>query len=201
MIKRETVVSIVVCLILSVVVALGITYSFSLYQYVQSTNAKFYDSKLEKSNSNWLGPKIAEKLDLSKLKDSNGNFLKGNRNENLLLLLVIDPNCIVCKTTTNQMREIENQTKQISVDFAVVSFNPSISISDLQKFNEIANLTAIFYSFNGKDPDLKLQYPSYILVNTDEKILRIFAGSNADEQTQREMSKEIIKDTLKEKNF
>lgn len=201
MIKKETVISILVCVILSVVFAAGIQYSFSAYDYFKTRNVKLYDSKLEKPDSNWLGPKIGEKLDLSKLKDKNGNYLENNRNNNLLMLLVVAPDCIVCNTTTSQMREIENQTKQISVDFAVVSFNPSTQISDLMKFNETAHLASTFYSFDGKDPDLKLQFPAYILVNTDNTILRVFAGSNPDEQTQNEMSKQIIKDTLEEKNL
>lgn len=199
MIKKESILSIAVCMVLSIVFTLGIQYSFSFYDYFQTENAKFYDSKLEKPNSSWLGPTIGEKLPLDLLKDSHGNFLKDNRNGNLLMLLVIDPKCIVCNMTTSQMREIENQVKQILVDFAVVSFNPSIPMSELQKFNETANLSSTFYSFDGKEPDLKLQYPAYILVNADGIILRVFAGSNADEQTQREMSEEIIKDTLEEK--
>lgn len=200
MIKKETILSIGVFATLSLMFALSITYSFSLYRYIQSKNATFYDSKLEKTTS-WLGPKIGEKLDLSNLKDNNGKFLIENRKENLLMLLVIDPKCIICQKSTNQMRELESQAKQISIDFAIVSFNPSIPMSDLQNFNETANLSSTFYSFGGKDPNLKLQFPTYILVNTDNKILRIFAGSNTDEQIQREMSKEIIKDTLKEKEL
>jgi hypothetical protein len=195
MINRKTILSAFICLILAIAFTFGIRYSLAFYQSFQP----YYDSKLTSNKSGWMGPKINEYLDLSILDNSKGTSLPSNLKNNLLLLLVIDPSCVVCNNSTDQMREVEKEAQSNSIDFAVASFDPFLKVEDVFKFNDVANLKSDYYSTEGINPNLKLQFPTYFLVNSRGKILRIFLGADPDEKTRMKQAKEIIYYTLQEK--
>lgn len=170
-IKKESVISVLICVILSCLVALGIQYSYSFYRDFPSANVKFYDSKLEEGKNGWVGPKIGEKIDLTSLTDVRGKTLQESHREKLIMILVINPQCIVCQSSTDQMKQLEDQSNQNKIDFVVASFNSQVSLSDVQKFTDFAELTSTAYTFAGDETDISPSTKGYSIHLTFSQIL------------------------------
>lgn len=190
-------------ILLSGSIAFGVNVLISSYRTSPRHEIGVYDSKLTGEKVSWAGPRIGETIELSKLISFNNLSFKDVSNAKLVMLLVINPGCIVCQTTTDQMREIENFTAKNAIEFSVVSFRRDVSLSELQSFREHAGLSVQIFSFDGNETDISpsstgLQYPTYILTNGNGKILRIFAGSQNDLGLRQKLTEQIKFDTLEE---
>ncbi|MFM9905006.1 MAG: hypothetical protein ACKVQJ_10605 [Pyrinomonadaceae bacterium] len=160
---------------------------------------------MENPESHWLGPKIGQGIDLNRIRGGNGSSLRQDRSKKLLMILVIDPTCVASQLSVDQMQQVESRIKQNEIDFALVSFKSKTSVKDVESFANLAKLNSNSYSFDGEETDISpgsqgLQYPAFILTDTNGVILRIFAGTSESEQIRTRMSDEIMDDTLREKN-
>jgi len=185
---------------LTVTIGYATNLLISNYKLLAIQDSPRYDSKLDGPNVSWMGPLIGEVIPLARLTDSAGKNVRREVMRDRLFLLVVNPGCEVCESTTDQMRAIERFAGYNSIGFAVVSFKKDLPLSSLHAFSVSAGLSANQYLFDGYETDLSpnsrgLQYPAYILTDTNGQILRILAGSHENPEVRETMTEQIMADT------
>lgn len=158
-----------------------------------------YDFRQLRLN-NWdIALKLGDKLDITKIKNSEGKSLSSFSREKLFLLVAVDPSCPACNYSKDMMENIRKTTESIKVPYYPISITPNGSSVEMQKYAHKLGFDDDFYwSSESSAPSSLLQVitPTHILVDKDGTILQIWFGSNNDEKVRERMSEQISSDLL-----
>jgi peroxiredoxin len=199
---KRNIFSFVVCLILSLGIAAGMRFVYPFYLDIKAERTPQYQQFIDNKQLTWNGPELGEKVNLSKLKDINGEFFINNLKNEKALIVSIHPDCGMCHTATDHIQKVLDEASINSYDVALVSFDPTVSIERIINYKETVGLPYRSYAYRGSESEIlpslsKMVTPSFILVNPDGIILKKYPGSSADARIRRAMIKEILSDVKK----
>ena len=155
--------------------------------------------KLRRDNSDIDLVKIGEKLDVENIKDSKGNSLLSYSNQNLTLLVAIDPTCPACNFSKDMMNEISVTTKSIKVSYYPLLISSINSNFDVQKYTQSLGFADYFYLLSETPSQNALKQiitPSHILIDKKGTVIQAWYGSNKDEEVRKRMSDQISADLI-----
>ena len=155
--------------------------------------------KLRRDNSDIDLVKIGEKLDVENIKDSKGNSLLSYSNQNLTLLVAIDPSCPACNFSKDMMNEISLTTKSIKVSYYPLLISSINSNFDVQKYTQSLGFVDYFYLSSETPAQNALKQiitPSHILLDEKGTVIQVWYGSNKDEEVRKRMSDQISADLI-----
>lgn len=137
--------------------------------------------------------KSGDKLDITNIKNAKGKSLSSFSNENLFLLVAIDPSCPACSFSKDMMEDIRKTTASIEVAYYPVSTALTRSNNDMEKYAQSLGFEDCFYS-SSESLLSQILTPSHILIDKDGTILQVWFGSNQNEEVRKRMSNQISSD-------
>jgi len=200
--SKKNVISIFLCLGLTLVVI----FTIRGFQYlIQSHEQGSYDyDSIINKGYDWVGPKAGENLEFNYLVDENSNLLSQSSKNNLILLSVVDSECGASKISKDQMKFLEDNLKDIDVDYYVISFSQKLSPSELSQFVKSMDLSSRpFLWTKGYENTLpsinKMVLPSHILTDSKGNIIKTFPGTSNEKFIRQRMANQIVGEVSAEK--
>lgn len=149
------------------------------------------------------GPKMGEKVDISALKTSAGIKFSSIANQQLIMLVTVDPNCGACQTAADEIRDVHRRIKEFGVPSYLVSFTSSNPPSEFFRYTNAFGVQtpAFLWDMTEKKPP-ELLYtmvlPSHLLVDSNGVVIRKWVGTDKQQLTRRKMANQIVADVSNE---
>jgi hypothetical protein len=148
------------------------------------------------------GPNVGEQIDLQGFRDRNGLILTNVVGE-LLLIVLVDPQCGACVASRNEMRNVRDRVTSLGVRYYPVSLTSSVPAADFFSYTDSLALGARGYLWvsNDRSPSQSLYsmvLPSHILINRNGTIIRKWPGTSTNESIRQRMANQIVSDTRQE---
>lgn len=151
-------------------------------------------------NSNNIGPKVGERIDLIKLISSEGKTMASIAGIQPIMIVPISSSCAMCKIAADQMRDVRERVQQLGVQFFPVLLTPSKQ--PLSFFSYAASLNidsrAFIWSPEYSPPPeslIKIIVPSHLLLDHTGIVLGKWPGGHKEEAVRKRMANQIVADT------
>jgi len=146
------------------------------------------------------GPRIGERIDLENLKGPDGNSL-AETIDRPALIVAVNRGCGMCRTSADEMNEIQRRLKPAGVQYYTVSFGTSPTPAEFFKFADSLNrgAPAFLRSMNEGNPPKQLTamlVPTHFLIDRNGVIISKWPGSSNVELVRHRMANQIVSDTL-----
>lgn len=156
---------------------------------------------LRSSDNEWRGPKIGEKVDLSRLKTKDGKTLASMAGKRPIVLASINPECAMCKVATDEMIHLRNKLSSMDINYYLVFFAAEAPQSDFFKYCDSLNVGGTSFMWNaegGAPPEsiFMMTTPSHLLLAGDGTVIQVWPGSYRDKAVRQRMARQILADTL-----
>lgn len=147
------------------------------------------------------GPEVGNRIDLTRLKSGDGESLAATVGEGPAMLALVDPECALCKTASDEMRYVRNQLSDIGVPYYFVHFTLSTPSPSLGRFINSLGVEANLFVWSkdeGLPPEqlFTMVIPSHILIDESGTIINKWPGSNNDKLIRDRMANQIVYDVL-----
>jgi hypothetical protein len=149
----------------------------------------------------WRGPNLGEKIDLTHLKVKDGKTLASAIGKRPIVLVVVNPECAMCRTASDEMRNLRERLGSVDIKYYVVAFeseNPNI---DFFRYGDSLSVGAPSFLWDkaaGAAPlsVLSMTVPSHLLVNSDGTVMCVWLGSSNEKFVRDRMASQIVTETL-----
>lgn len=155
--------------------------------------------KLQSNDKDFSEYKVGDKIDLNKMQMTNGVPLLSVTQENLLLFVVIAPDCPFCRISEDIVNKSRKETKQIGIGYYSICFVPISSKSELKKFSQTMGFEDSFlWQDESRPPQnlVSIPTPAHFLTDRNGTILQVWFSSSRDEKIRERMSNQISSDLL-----
>jgi hypothetical protein len=171
-----------------------------------SSRQQGYDFSILDERLPWIGPKVGEKIDLTRLRGRNGEKFVGPIDDQLSMLALVEPNCYMCKMAADEMQDVHDRVANHGVKYYIVSFSTFGPASEFFSFTDSLGMNAPAFLWDmgeGKPPAtlLAMVTPSHLLIDRYGVIVRKWPGANSDQATRKKMANQIVSDTLAVSRF
>ncbi len=141
--------------------------------------------------------KVGESVDLSKLRMLNGGELLGSSDNELILLSVVNPECIYCKLSQDIIDALRNDLVEFDVDYFPVMFVEVPDESILSEYSRSLGFSDILtWERLSRPPNhlISMPTPAHILLDRNGLILQVWFNSSRDEGVRKRMESQIVYD-------
>lgn len=169
---------------------------------VNTTEGYDFNSSLDESGPG-AGPKLGEKIDVTGLKTSTGLRFSSIANQQLMMLVTVDPNCGACKAASDEIHDVQRRIKQSGIPYYLVSFTSSNPPTEFFRYTDSFHIDALsfLWDMNEKKPPESLHtmvLPSHILIDSNGLVIRKWVGTDIHKPIRRRMANQIVADMLAE---
>lgn len=197
--KTQLIIFLIACVsTVSVVYFANFLLSPSKNEFFQQFFTEGYNfHKLQSNDEDFAKYKVGDKIDLSKLSTTNEDLFLSTAQEDLLLLVVIDPVCGYCSLSKDIMSEVRKTTNQVKIGYYPVLFTSNPSKVNLKSYvNSLGFTDSLKWEDSLKPPQLLISMPTpaHILVDRNGTIFQVWFSSNNDEKIRKRMSDQISSD-------
>ena len=158
-------------------------------------------NQLRSKENEWRGPELGDKIDLARLRTKEDKTLASMVGPRLLMLVVINPSCALCKVARDEMIYLRTELSRLNVDYYIVSFTAPAD-RRVEFFNYADSLKVGVQSFlwNLEDgPPAEsifiMNNPSHLLVDQNGTVIRVWPGSYEEKAVRDRMARQIVADT------
>jgi hypothetical protein len=153
------------------------------------------------------GPENGKRINLTRLRNRNGEALTNLVNTRLIMLVTVDPECGACRVAADEMRDIQRRLKPLGIKYYAISVTAPITSSrspaDFFSYTDSLGLNApgFLWANNEEKPDealFTMVLPSHLLLDSTGAILHKWPGTDQSPQVRRSMANQIVADTLDE---
>jgi hypothetical protein len=173
----------------------------------QSTNmspflTKGFDfNQLRSADNEWRGPDIGSKIDLTRLRMTDGKTLASVVGKRPIVLVSVNPDCAMCRIARDEMSYLREKLSSMDINYYLVFFASENPQSDFFEYSDSLKVSAPSFLWNadqGPPPEsaFKMVNPSHLLLDVDGTVIRVWPGSNNDKEMRDRMAHQIIADTL-----
>ena len=171
-------------------------------QAAKRTNILFREgfdfNRIRSEENEWRGPIFGERIDLAQLRGADNVTRPDIRNTQLLMIVVVSPECGLCKVATDETRYVRDQIKPLGIPYYVVSFVPSDNPTGFFEYCDSLRLGVPEFLWTKEQPLTSLStmvIPSHLLLDRNGVIVRTWPGSNDDKTFRVRMGNQIVADT------
>lgn len=156
------------------------------------------DEKLD-----WVGPKVGDRINLSRLSTQDGETLADLAGNNLVMLVLVDPECGACKAASDEMRDVQNRIARAGIGYYPASVTARQSPSEFLEYTQSLGIRgpALLWQEQDESPPASLfgmVLPSHLLLDNSGVIVRKWPGTDKSPQVRRRMANQIVADTVEE---
>lgn len=156
--------------------------------------------QLRKSENEWRGPNIGEKIDLTRLRMKNGESLASLIGKRPIMLVSVSPECAMCRIARDEMVHLNKKLASIKINYYLASFAAQAHTSDFFEYTASLKVGAQGFLWNaeaGPPPEalFTMTTPSHLLLNSDGTVIRVWPGSYDDMPVRQRMARQILADT------
>ena len=156
------------------------------------------DEKLD-----WVGPKVGELINLSRLKTEDGETLADLAGNNLVMVVLVDPECGACKAASDEMRDVRNRIARTGIGYYPVSITARQSPSEFLEYTDSLGIHEPALLWQNQDEAapaslFRMVLPSHLLFDNTGVILRKWPGTDKSPHVRRRMANQIVADTVEE---
>ncbi len=155
-----------------------------------------YD-QIKNSNVFWKGPSTGQLLDLTKFVNVSGEVLPTLKQDDLILLVLVDSNCPMVSASSELISTVRSFAEKKGIRTFLIS-NTATLPSDAQVHSDSVFEGDSVYGWVDTDinpsPLKGMVAPSHLLVDGRGIVLNTFPGGSRDEKTRRDMMNEIVTD-------
>lgn len=155
--------------------------------------------KLQFNDKDFSKYKVGDKIDLNKVQMTNGTPLLSATQEELLLFVVIAPDCPFCRISEDIVSRSRIEAKKSGVGYYSICFVQISSKSSLKKFSQSMGFEDSFlWQDESKPPQdlISIPTPAHFLTDRNGTILQVWFSSSRDEKIRERMSNQISSDLL-----
>ena len=141
--------------------------------------------------------KIGESFDLTKLRMTSGSELLSLSIDRLILLSVVNPDCIYCKLSQDIIDALKADVVDSNVDYFPVIFTPVSDETDLTEYAKSIGFSDVLtWEKTTRPPNLLISMPTpaHILLDRKGIILQVWFNSSRDADVRKRMEKQIVSD-------
>ena len=156
---------------------------------------------LRRSDNEWRGPNIGEKVDLTRLKARDGKTLASIVVDKRPIVLVsVKPDCEMSRIARDEMIHLGKKLASMDINYYLVFFASQSPEADFFKYSNTLNVGAQSFLWNseaGPPPEsiFTMTSPSHLLLNSDGTVIRVWPGSYEDVAVRQRMARQILADT------
>jgi hypothetical protein len=156
------------------------------------------DEKLD-----WVGPKVGERISLARLKTQDGDTLASVARNNLVMVVMVDPDCGACKAASDEMRDVRNRIAEAGIKYYPASVTARQSPSQFLEYTMSLGIRepALLWQTQEEAPPISLftmVLPSHLLLDSRGVIVRKWPGTDKSPSVRRRMANQIVADTVEE---
>jgi hypothetical protein len=156
--------------------------------------------QLRKSENEWRGPNVGEKIDLTRLRMKNREPLASLIGKRPIMLVSVSPECAMCRIARDEMIHLNKKLSGMQINYYLASFAAQPHASDFFEYAASLKVGAQGFLWNaegGPPPEalFTMTTPSHILLNHDGTVIRVWPGSYDDIHVRQRMARQILADT------
>lgn len=156
------------------------------------------DEKLD-----WVGPKVGERISLARLKTQDGDTLASMTGSNLVMVVMVDPDCGACRVAADEMRDVRNRIARAGINYYPASVTARQSPSQFVEYTKSLRIRepALLWQIQEEAPPESLftmVLPSHLLLDSTGVIVRKWPGTDHSQAIRRRMANQIVADTVEE---
>lgn len=156
------------------------------------------DEKLD-----WVGPKVGDRINLSRLKTEDGETLAGLVENNLVMVVLVDPACGACKAASDEMRDVRNRIARTGISYYPASITARHSPSEFLEYTQSLGIHGAALLWQDQDEAapaslVEMVLPSHVLLDSTGVIVRKWPGTDKSPHVRRKMANQIVADTVEE---
>ena len=162
---------------------------------------KFDWAAYRKDGETPAGPKIGEKINLSRLKGRNGASLSASVGVSPIVLSIVGPGCGACREATDQMTMVRERITGKGIGYYVTTFN---YLNEPEKFFRYVDSLGVeaqpfIWAVDDSQPPpslVEMVVPSHLLVAHNGVVLQRWPGTNYQKEVRRRMAEQIVDEAL-----
>lgn len=151
----------------------------------------------QKIDDDFAKYKIGESLDLAKLRMTNGSELLSLTDGRLILLSVVNPDCIYCKLSQDIIDGIRNDLVDSNVGYYLVVFTPVPDEINLREYARSIGFSDVLTWENISRPPtllISMPTPAHVLLDRNGTILKVWFNSSRDADVRKRIENQIVDD-------
>lgn len=140
---------------------------------------------------------IGTHISLVELQTSQGDKLSTLVRGDLLLMLMVDPNCPACRLSKDLIENVRAKTDVMGIRYLPLVLSDPSRDAEVQRYaEELGFETCVRWAGAGAPPiSLKMiGTPSHVLLTKEGVVLQTWSGTNLDRDTRMRMSRQITSD-------
>lgn len=197
--SKKNILSMFFCVILTLLIVAVFNFIRPFFVF-RDTRGYDYDELINKGYD-WTGPKVGEKINIDYLRDSKSISLSQQLTRSKILISVVDPECLACRTAGDQMKYLSEKLSNSNVNYAVVSFSQKLTDKELSKYIKSLDFEADSFLWTDKNENIlpsinAMVLPSHILIDAEGKVIKTYPGTDKEKSTRDRMANQIVKETL-----
>lgn len=157
-----------------------------------------FDFRFYRVNDKTLNePAIGSKLNLANLGTSKDEKVSDVLNQELLLLVVVDPLCRACDHSIDMMQDIRKTTNELGIKYLPIMFVKTETDFIAQEYAETLGFeTCVRWHSDSPAPESlrTMVTPSHFLTTSNGVILQTWFGSDRQAEVRKRMSEQISSD-------
>ncbi|MEK6336541.1 MAG: hypothetical protein AABM67_16560 [Acidobacteriota bacterium] len=156
---------------------------------------------LRTAETEWRGPDIGARIDLTRLRMKDGKTLASVVGKRPVVLVSVNPACAMCGIARDEMRYLREKLSNMDINYYPVFFASETPNSDFFQYSDSLKVGAPSFLWNieaGQPPEslVTMTNPSHLLLNSDGTVIRVWPGSYKDKVVRDRMARQIVADTL-----
>lgn len=168
------------------------------YNFHQKFYTQGYSFRaLQAGDEDFIKYRVGEKIDLSKLRKSDGSELLASNEYPLILLAVLDPLCGYCRVSQDIMSELRVDKATSDIGYFPVLFTSIPETVDFVEYSKSIGFSdALKWEKSSHPPDLfaHMPTPAHILVDRNGSVLQVWFSSSRNEEVRKRMASQISSD-------
>jgi hypothetical protein len=151
----------------------------------------------------WVGPKVGDRINLARLKTQEGVSLASMTRNNMVMVVLVDPNCGACKAATDEMHDIRNRIAASGIRYyaaSVTTLQPSAQFVEYTMSLGIRSPAFLWQRQDETPPEslFTMVLPSHLLLDANGLIVRKWPGTDQSANVREKMANQIVKETVAE---
>lgn len=187
--------------IVSLIAILAFTFLLSTYLVYSKTRKQSraiggFDYKVVESEP-WAGPEPGQKLDFSKLKDSEGIPLSSKNIKSPVMLGLINTGCGMCTIAKEHLKYVKDNCEQAAIPYVLINVSAK-KTTKAHQFMQGLGLGVPTYVWLHDESTIQKLYlmvsPSHLLVSSDGAIIAKWPGSSDMPERRDRMGNQTVAD-------
>lgn len=129
--------------------------------------------------------------------------LAGLAGNNLVMVVLVDPECGACKAASDEMRDVRNRIALAGIKYYPASVTARQSPSQFLEYTQSLGIGGPAFLWQEQDEAASaslfgMVLPSHLLLDNSGVIVRKWPGTDQSPQIRRRMANQIVADSIEE---